>query len=136
MKHLFNNLSSEEKERILEQHSGGKKIFNENFSKLISHKLGDAKPLINEQEFVTDSEDMVTKCKNGDCEELLDSKIGDKYEKVEGDDYSYYKGKNSKGEEILVPITKPMSNMFDFSVDGVQQDMYDLLSDELPEQLK
>lgn len=49
MKHLLNNLSEEEKNAIREQHAGGMKIMTENFSKLINSKLGDAKPLVNEQ---------------------------------------------------------------------------------------
>jgi hypothetical protein len=49
MKHLLNNLSSEEKSRILEQHSGGKSIDTSKFKKLIESKSGDVKPLINEQ---------------------------------------------------------------------------------------
>ena len=38
-------LSEEEKNRIREQHTGGKKIMIENFNKLVNTKLGDAKPL-------------------------------------------------------------------------------------------
>jgi hypothetical protein len=49
MKHLLNNLSEEEKNAIREQHDGGMKVMTENFSKLINSKLGDAKPLVNEQ---------------------------------------------------------------------------------------
>jgi hypothetical protein len=49
MKHLLNDLSEEEKNRIREQHSGGKKIVIENFNKLINTKLGDAKPYLNEE---------------------------------------------------------------------------------------
>jgi hypothetical protein len=48
MKHLFNDLSSEEKNAILEQHKGGKVITNENFNKLSKHKSGNVK-LIKEQ---------------------------------------------------------------------------------------
>jgi hypothetical protein len=50
MKHLLNDLSEEEKNRIREQHSGGKKIVIENFKKLVDTKLGDAKPYLNEEE--------------------------------------------------------------------------------------
>jgi hypothetical protein len=50
MKHLLNDLSDEEKNRIREQHSGGKKIVIENFKKLVDTKLGDAKPYLNEEE--------------------------------------------------------------------------------------
>jgi hypothetical protein len=49
MKHLLNNLSSEEKNRILEQHNGGKTIDTSNFKRLLESKLGNVKPLINEQ---------------------------------------------------------------------------------------
>lgn len=48
MKHLFNNLSEEEKNRIIEQHIGGKEFIIENFNKLVDNKLGNVKPLINE----------------------------------------------------------------------------------------
>ena len=50
MKHLLNNLSSDEKNRILEQHKGGMKVYNENFNKLLKNKLGSVKPLVMEQE--------------------------------------------------------------------------------------
>lgn len=48
MKHLLNNLSSEEKKSILEQHKGGMKVMTERFSKLLNAKSGDVKPLVNE----------------------------------------------------------------------------------------
>jgi hypothetical protein len=50
MKHLLNDLSEEEKNRIREQHTGGKKLVIENFKKLVDTKLGDAKPFLNEEE--------------------------------------------------------------------------------------
>ena len=49
MKHILNNLTDKEKQAILEQHKGGMKVMNENFSKLIKATLGDAKPLVSEQ---------------------------------------------------------------------------------------
>jgi hypothetical protein len=49
MKHLLNDLSEDEKNRIREQHTGGKKIIIENFNMLVNTKLGDAKPFLNEQ---------------------------------------------------------------------------------------
>lgn len=48
MKHIFNNLSEEEKSRILEQHAGGKEFIIENFNNLVENKLGNVKPLVNE----------------------------------------------------------------------------------------
>ena len=50
MKNLLNNISQEEKTRILEMHSGGMKVMTENFNKLLGSKLGDAKPYITESE--------------------------------------------------------------------------------------
>jgi hypothetical protein len=49
MKHILNNLSVEEKNSILEQHTGGMKVITENFSKLLNSKLGDSKPLVEEK---------------------------------------------------------------------------------------
>lgn len=49
MKHILNDLSNEEKNSIREQHTGGIKVMSENFSRLLNAKLGDAKPLVNEQ---------------------------------------------------------------------------------------
>ena len=45
MKNILNNMSEEEKRAILEQHSGGKKFNTEKFSTLLEAKLGDVKPL-------------------------------------------------------------------------------------------
>ena len=45
MKHILNNLTEEEKNSIREQHTGGMKVMNENFYKLLSSKLGDVRPL-------------------------------------------------------------------------------------------
>jgi len=53
MKHLLNNISEEEKNRIREQHTGGMKIAIDNFKKLVETKLGDAKPFINEANMET-----------------------------------------------------------------------------------
>jgi hypothetical protein len=49
MKHILNNLSEEEKNSIREQHTGGMKVMTENFSKLLNSKLGDAKPLVEDE---------------------------------------------------------------------------------------
>jgi hypothetical protein len=50
MKHILNNLTEEEKNSIREQHTGGMKVMTENFSKLLNSKLGNAKPLVSEQD--------------------------------------------------------------------------------------
>lgn len=49
MKHLLNNLSEEEKNRIREQHEGGMKVNTEKFKSLLESKLGNAKPLLSEK---------------------------------------------------------------------------------------
>jgi hypothetical protein len=50
MKHLLNDMSSEEKNSIREQHTGGMEINISKFKTLLETKLGDAKPFINEEE--------------------------------------------------------------------------------------
>ena len=49
MKHLFNNISEEEKNRIREQHTGGMKIATDKFKKLVEAKQGNVKLYLNEQ---------------------------------------------------------------------------------------
>ena len=49
MKHILNNISQEEKQTILEQHSGGKFIDTSSFKRLLESKLGNVKPLVMEQ---------------------------------------------------------------------------------------
>jgi hypothetical protein len=64
MKHLLNNLSSEEKNSIREQHAGGMKVMTENFSRLINAKSGEVKPLVSEQDEMDDT--MVNKAGSGE----------------------------------------------------------------------
>lgn len=49
MKHLLNNLSNEEKNRIRNQHGGGMSVDNSKFKRLVESTLGNSKPLITEQ---------------------------------------------------------------------------------------
>ena len=49
MKHLLNNISNEEKNRIRNQHSGGMSVDNSKFKRLLESTLGNSKPLISEQ---------------------------------------------------------------------------------------
>jgi hypothetical protein len=49
MKHILNDLSSDEKNRILEQYNGEKTIDVKNFKRLLESQLGNVKPLINEE---------------------------------------------------------------------------------------
>lgn len=50
MKHLLNDMSSEEKNSIREQHVGGININTSRFKSLLESKLGDAKPLVMESD--------------------------------------------------------------------------------------
>jgi hypothetical protein len=92
MKHLLNNLSSDEKNSIREQYEGGMSIDTSKFKKLLETKLGDAKPLINEQETVSDLErkqftDMMQ-------QEYLDKKWKEEMESCLNGDHGKAKGKN------------------------------------------
>ena len=53
MKHLLNNISQEEKNRILEQHRGGKSIDTTRFKALLESSMGNVKPLISEDDVTT-----------------------------------------------------------------------------------
>ena len=57
MKHLLNNLSEEEKNRIREQHEGGIKVSTDKFKSLSKSKMGNVKPLISEQQSYTNQGD-------------------------------------------------------------------------------
>lgn len=57
MKHLLNNLSIEEKNRIREQHEGGMSLDTSKFRKLVESKLGNSKPLVNEMDMMDVSSD-------------------------------------------------------------------------------
>jgi hypothetical protein len=50
MKHLLNNLTEVEKNAIREQHTGGMRLSNEKFSKLINSRLGDVRTLVKEED--------------------------------------------------------------------------------------
>jgi len=49
MKHLLNNLTNEEKNRILEQHEGGISIDTFKFRKLMESRSGDVRLLVEEE---------------------------------------------------------------------------------------
>jgi hypothetical protein len=76
MKHLLNNLSEEEKNSIRGQHTGGMKVSNDRFNSLLENKLGNAKPLINEDNH-WGSEIEEDKIDDLDNEDSLANKYGD-----------------------------------------------------------
>ena len=57
MKHLLNNISQEEKNRILEQHRGGMSIDTTRFKVLLESTMGNVKPLISEDETKQEGEE-------------------------------------------------------------------------------
>ena len=57
MKHLLNNISQEEKNRILEQHRGGMSIDTTRFKALLESTMGNVKPLIIEDETKQEGEE-------------------------------------------------------------------------------
>ena len=57
MKHLLNNISQEEKNRILEQHRGGMSIDTTRFKALLESTMGNVKPLIMEDETKQEGEE-------------------------------------------------------------------------------
>ena len=56
MKHLLNDLSSDEKNRIREQYEGGMSVDNSKFKKLLESKLGDVKLLVMEEMVTNDGD--------------------------------------------------------------------------------
>ena len=62
MKHLLNNISQEDKNRILEQHRGGKSIDTTRFKVLLESTMGNVKPLI-----IKENESEVGLNKEGKC---------------------------------------------------------------------
>ena len=50
MKHLLNDMSQDEMNAIRGQHTGGKKITVENFSKMVNKKLGEVPTILSESE--------------------------------------------------------------------------------------
>lgn len=65
MKHILNDLSAQEKNSILEKHTGTLKVMTENFSKLVNSKLGDSKPILAEQS------DREIRCNPEDVQKVL-----------------------------------------------------------------
>ena len=72
MKHLLNNISEEEKNRIREQHEGGMNLSIDNFKKLVETKLGDAKPYLTEASQET-CEQCGGEMREGECVEQCGS---------------------------------------------------------------
>jgi hypothetical protein len=105
MKHILNDMSEQEKNSIREQHTGGMKVMTENFNKLINSKLGDSKPLVNEQ--VKDAGQMGL----GTIYNEL-KKYGFKMDSETFYTWSVYKGGDSNGYIIQFQQDPPRYSLF------------------------
>ena len=83
MKHILNNLTEEEKKTIREQHTGGMKVMNENFSKLVNTKLGDSKPLVFEEEKKDRKSDFINDIKKELNRKVASVSFGEKKDKFD-----------------------------------------------------
>lgn len=89
MKHLLNDMSEDEKNRIREQHEGGMKVEISRFKNLLESTMGDVRPLISEQESQMTDEQIDMEIENmdendgGKLEEFV-KKIGKNITKYQG----------------------------------------------------
>ncbi len=85
MKHLLNNISEEEKNRIREQHEGGMNLAIDNFKKLVETKSGDVKPYLSEQKNIMLPSDLKININklNGDAMRTIE--LDNKKVEAEGD---------------------------------------------------
>lgn len=86
MKHILNEMSEEEKNSIRSQHTGTLKVQTERFKKLVENKLGNAKPLVNEQ-----LESFTAFDESDDFDELVDDEevLGSEENELEEDSSDY-----------------------------------------------
>jgi len=102
MKHLLNNLSEEEKNRIREQHEGGMNLAIDNFKKLVETKSGDAKPYLNEQNAQTLPSRRITRSLTVDDIDSLAKKIVGKLDDELKDELIRLNVKNDNHKRLLV----------------------------------
>ena len=88
MKHILNNMSEEEKNAIREQHTGGMTVTNQKFNKLVESKLGNSKPLVEQEEMDFDEvEAMMGHIKkNPEQANVIKSYDGEKLFQIQGAD--------------------------------------------------
>jgi len=139
MKHLLNNISEEEKNRIREQHEGGMNLSIDNFKKLVETKLGDAKPFINEA-----SEETCEQCggmmKEGECVEQCGSMKEEVNEQSEEDVINIIKRMVMKLDGGVKKDLESLKNFDDIQkvgfFDRMMVNLNEGISEELDEQLK
>jgi hypothetical protein len=102
MKHILNDLSNEEKNSIRSQHTGTLSVRTDKFKKLVENKLGNAKPLINEDNF------------QGGGQDAMGRPIGHNKDNVTFDTnktYNFGKDKMKTGSDVVDTTTKEYKDM-------------------------
>jgi murein DD-endopeptidase MepM/ murein hydrolase activator NlpD len=138
MKHLLNNLSEEEKNSIRNQYTSEIRVVTENFKKLLNSKLGDVRPLVDD-ELLTEEKligeqgfkDFFKNIFSGKKDKESDNKIDDpkKADLVDDDVAEFYKTL----ESIKEPISQQQKGKMNFQKDvETVQIALQLLGYELP----
>ena len=127
MKHILNDLSNEEKNSIREQHTGGMKVMTESFSRLLNAKLGDAKPLVNEEEIGLSAPSMESLDFNPEEVNSTLSPLGitlttDEMSEIQPECEAPYSGPFA---DVVAKISEKLDNM---SLDGLKNTLKQVLS--------
>jgi murein DD-endopeptidase MepM/ murein hydrolase activator NlpD len=138
MKHLLNNLSEEEKNSIRNQYTGEIKVVTENFKKLLNSKLGDVRPLVDDELLIEEKligeqgfKDFFKNIFSGKKDKESEVKIDDpkKADLVDDDVAEFYKTL----ESIKEPISQQQKGKMNFQKDvETVQIALQLLGYELP----
>ena len=138
MKHLLNNLSEEEKNRIREQHEGGMRLAIDNFKKLVETKLGDAKPYLTEASQET-CEQCGGRMEEGMCVEQCGSVKEEVSEQSEQDVINIIKRMVMKLDDGVKKDLKSFKNFDDNQkvsfFDRMMANLNEVMSEELDEQM-
>lgn len=123
MKHILNNLSDEEKNSIREQHTGGMKVMTESFSRLLNAKLGDSKPLVEEEMGVEPEElDIDLQQVNSTLQPLGVNLAPDEVSELQPECEAPYSGPFA---DVVAKISDKLDNM---SVDGLKDTLKQVLT--------
>jgi hypothetical protein len=123
MKHLLNDLSEEVKNSILEQHTGGMKVMTESFSRLLNAKLGDAKPLVEQDMGLTPAtSDVDVEQVNSTLQPLGVSLAPDEISELQPECEAPYSGPFA---DVVAKISEKLDNM---SIDGLKETLKQVLT--------
>ena len=133
MKHLLNDIPEWERNSIREQHKGGISIDTSRFKKLMESKLGDSKPLINEEKDSNHDIKMEFMKKMNDYKEdlqksrFLDQYDTDKGEVKKGEFRSHPEGQKQTYRFLNSIILRLSKMLKDFKKESDSSDDYDYL---------